>query len=317
MMTAPNFWYARTITPAASALLPLSWLWRSAAALRARFAKPYTASIPVICVGNVGVGGAGKTPTAIALIQAMAAKTPCFLTRGYGGSTVGPIVVSAPDAGLFGDEAVLLARYAPVIVARDRIKGLKLAESAGFDLVITDDGYQNPHFTKSASVLVFDGGVGIGNGQCIPSGPLRETLESALLRADAAVIIGDDVTKLRSQLGGLSVFTATLQPQDAKPEGVYVAFAGIGRPDKFFDTLRLAGYMVAETVTFPDHHPYTEADIDRLNRLAARHNAKLITTEKDQVRLPKDVSADVLPVALQIDDMANLAARLDYKVRAQ
>lgn len=317
MMKAPSFWYARHVTPQALVLLPLSWLWRMAGTARALLTKPYTSSIPVICVGNVSAGGAGKTPTAIALLKSMTAKNPCFLTRGYGGTVAGPIVVSAPDAKMFGDEAVLLARHAPVIVARDRVKGLKLAESAGFDLVITDDGYQNPSFTKTASVLVFDGGVGVGNGQCMPSGPLRETLGSALPRADAAVIIGDDVTKLRSRLGGLSVFTGTIQPQNAKPNGVYVAFAGIGRPEKFFDTLRQYGYPVAESVTFPDHHPYTLDDMDRLQRLAARHSATLITTEKDQVRLPKDVSAEVLPVVLHIDDMANFAARLDYKVRSQ
>jgi tetraacyldisaccharide 4'-kinase len=311
-LRAPAFWYERRFSPLTAALLPLSWVWALAARVRTRVALPYKASIPVVCVGNVTVGGAGKTPAAIALMYAMGAHKPCFLTRGYRGRVKSAALVPADArAEDYGDEAVLLSRHAATIVARKRKGGLKLAEQMGFDLVIADDGFQNPGFFKTRSVLVFDGAVGTGNGACLPAGPMRESLHSALPRADAALIVGDDVTGLRGELFGVPVFTGALETT-LRPHGNYVAFAGIGRPQKFFDTLKMAGFALSGALPFPDHHAYTQDDLDHIARLAAHHGAHIITTEKDHVRLPADFAKRVqtLPVSLRIDDMDGLISIL-------
>lgn len=309
-LTAPRFWYQKASWRSA-VLWPLSVLYRVTTKLRTAFATPYKSSLRVICIGNVTAGGAGKTPVAIALVHATAANRPVFLMRGYRGTSAAATLVTKPDAAIHGDEAVVLAEHAPVIVAKDRAAGLRLAETSGFDLVIADDGFQNPHFIKSASVLVFDGGVGIGNGAYMPAGPLREPLREALLRANAAVVIGDDKTNLRGELFSVPVFGAAFDTS-MRPSGRYLAFAGIGRPDKFFDTLKRAGFDLAETVSFPDHHAYSDSDMERLYSLAQRHQAHLITTEKDRVRLSARHAAMVtaLPVTLEIEDIAGLVAQV-------
>lgn len=325
-LTAPAFWHDQTRAGArlsAAALLPLSWLWVGAATIRGFFAKPYRSKLPVICIGNVDVGGTGKTPTAIALLDAVRAsglaQNPVFLTRGFGGTLGGPALFDngIADSRTAGDEAVLLAARAPTIVSRNRVRGLKFAEVSGFDCVIVDDGFQNPHFEKTVSLLVFDGASGIGNGLCLPAGPLRETLHSALARADAAIIIGSDANNIADQIAPLPIVHARIEPDTGRPHGMYVAFAGIGKPAKFFKTLVQNAYAVAETVAFPDHHPYTDYDVARLERLATRHNARLITTEKDYVRLPSQIRAqvDVLPVSVQIDAMPELLALIKGRMR--
>jgi len=309
-MTPPRFWYKDRPTVPAHILRIFSVLWLAATQFRLAMANPYSSRLPVICVGNVVLGGAGKTPTAKALVKALRAQNPCFLTRGYKGLTRVATHVSSPDARLYGDEAVLLSRYAPTIVARDRVEGLKLAETYGHDLVVADDGFQNPDFAKSASLLVIDGGMGIGNGLIVPAGPLRETLADALKRARAVLIIGHDKQGLGWIINGVPIFHGRMKPVNANPDGKYVAFAGIGRPEKFFTTLREAKYEVVETVSFPDHHVYTDADRERLESLAARHQARLITTEKDRVRFPQKSPIDMLEVELQIDDLESLVTLL-------
>lgn len=312
-LRAPDFWNHRRPGLAAIALLPLSWIWRAAGACRAHFAQPYTARIPVICVGNVTIGGAGKTPVAIALMQTFRDRNPCFMTRGYGGLIDAPVLVRDDNALRYGDEAVLLARHAPVIVAPNRKEGLRLAEQSGFGMVIADDGFQNPHFTKTSSVLVFDGSVGIGNGLCVPAGPCRETLDAAKARAAAAVIIGEDDTQLAERLSPLPVFSARMVPAPQSPPGRVLAFAGIGRPQKFFDTLTEAGYDVIDTVSFPDHHPYEQGDLELLISKASEVTARLITTEKDYVRLAPEARRfiDVLPARLAITQIDRLKALLE------
>jgi len=302
---APDFWYAGR-HPLAYVLLPLSWIWRFAAYLRAALTKPYTSGVKVICVGNIAVGGTGKTPACIALATRFQDKKIAFLTRGYGGRQRNPVVIRhATDAAQYGDEAVLLSRHAPVIVAANRARGLKVAEQQGFDIVIADDGFQNPSFTKDISVLVINGATGLGNGFVMPAGPLRETPASAAARAGAVLIVGPDATHVSDAFPGLPILNAhfSLLPGAPDVSVPYVAFAGIGQPQKFFNTLGDAGYVIAETVSFPDHHAYTGADLDRLQRLAARHNARLITTEKDYVRLlpAANVNIATLPVALAIE----------------
>lgn len=310
-MMPPRFWQQPNTTLPAIALQAFSPLWVLAARMRAHFANPYSSRLPVICVGNVTLGGAGKTPTAIALLKAFKVDNPCFLTRGYLGQTRVATHVASPDAGIYGDEAVLLSRHAPTIVSPNRVEGLRLAETTGHDLVIADDGFQNPTFAKNASLLVIDGGAGIGNGRVIPAGPLREPLNDALKRAKAVLIIGDDKNNVAKRIT-VPVFRGVMKPVNPQPSGKkYVAFAGIGRPEKFFATLREAQYNVIETVSFADHHAYTEADRARLASLAARHEAQLITTEKDRVRLAQNMKdVETLGVELEIEDIDRLVALL-------
>jgi len=324
-LTPPRFWYDQTSPDQrllAFALSPLSALWRAVTRLRWRLATPYQPSVPVICIGNITGGGTGKTPTAISLMQALQASQlslrPFFLTRGFGGALKGPVRVDTTRHGFkdVGDEALLLTAFAPTIVAHDRVAGIKYATQHGADCIIVDDGFQNPSFLKTASIIVIDGAVGIGNGRCMPAGPCRETLRDAIARATAIMLVGPDSTGLRPRLLALPVFAAHFKaaPDDgAKP---YVAFAGIGRPDKFFQTLNDSGHNVVDTVTFPDHYAYTARDIDRLQQLAARQHAKLITTQKDHVRLPPNTGVESLPVSLRIDGMPELITLLRTKLAA-
>lgn len=330
MMQKPPAFWTNTRMPRHRVLrhifTPLSWVWRGVTAARLKMATPYTASIPVICIGNATVGGTGKTPTTLAAFELITTHTlaqrPCILTRGYGATQAGPVFIAPASTPDFyaGDEPLLMAKRAPVIISRDRVKGLKLAEDMGFDCVICDDGLQNPHFTKTLSILVIDGPAGFGNGAVLPAGPLRAPLSHALGQVQAAIIIGSDTHQLKHMITGhsLPVFQAHIVASDTLTSAKnYVAFAGIGRPQKFFDTLADLKLNVVEHVSFPDHYLYTEADCTRLQRLAARHNATLVTTEKDWVRLAPDMQAitHFIPVMLQFDTPAPFTHLLQSALR--
>lgn len=322
-LSAPAFWY----DPHANVTLlkPFAALWRAVTRHRLKGVPIYLPRAKVICIGNVAAGGTGKTPLAISVIEALReagiANKPCFLTRGFGGHIKGPAIIEPDkaDARICGDEALLLARHAPTIVAQDRAAGLRLADEKGFDFVIADDGFQNPNLAKSASILVFDGAVGIGNGYCIPAGPCREPLEDALSRASACVIVGEDKTRMRERLLALPTFAAHFKAAyNTSPDTPYIAFAGIGRPEKFFDTLRANNYSVINSIPFPDHHVFTASDIARLKAEAAAKGARLITTEKDFVRLPDAARTivSVLPVTLKVDGATELTTLLRTKTSA-
>lgn len=262
---------------------------------------PEKAGVPVICIGNVVAGGAGKTPVAMSVAESLLRRgaKPHFLSRGYGGTTVSPTRVdpahhSARDVG---DEPLLLARLAPTWVARDRVAGAKTAASAGADVIILDDGFQNPALCKDISILVVDGGYGFGNGHVMPAGPLREDLNAALGRADAVAIIGTDSQRIGISVpGDKPVLAARFVPriEDDDLSGTAVlAFAGIGRPQKFFDTLAGMGCNLVATRAFADHHPYTSDEVMQLLEEAAAAGAVAVTTEKDAVRLPAE-SRDIV-----------------------
>ncbi len=276
---------------------------------------PWQAPVPVICVGNLVVGGAGKTPLAIALARHLIATghTPHFLSRGYGGREYGPVRVDLQhhNARAVGDEPLLLASVAHTWVASNRPVGARMACAAGADVIIMDDGFQNPSLAKDISVLAVDGGYGFGNHRVIPAGPLRERLSSGLWRADAAVVIGSDAT---GALNGIQNYCPvhkarlTPYPDDAIAGKRVFAFAGIGRPQKFYATLRQIGCTVAATKDFPDHHRYTPRRIIRLCEDATALDAILVTTEKDYVRLPDDAKTMVhaLRVELEWADVSSL-----------
>ena len=303
-MRTPDFW--RTKNWRSTLLLPVSLLYRFGSWMDRETTKPKTTSIPVVSVGNVTAGGTGKTPVTLALIPLL--KTtgfiPHILTRGYKSkySAMAHRVESTDAPEMVGDEAVLLAKAAPTWVGRDRFDSSQHAAEAGASVVVCDDAHQHYVLAKTLSFIVIDGPFGFGNERLLPAGPLREPLERALSRADAIVLIGADVHQLRPRFM-LPVFEASLVP-DAPAnllDHIYVAFAGIGRPQKFFDTLLDLGAALVVTHSFPDHHTYLRAEIEGLLAQAAAQNAKLITTEKDAVKLPADLreAIVVLPVRLE------------------
>ena len=294
-MRTPDHWHAPA-SATARLLLPLSGLYALAGRLRARWTVPHRTSVPVICLGNVTAGGTGKTPLAITLSAMLreGGHAPFFLTRGYGGRLAGPVRVDARSmtAQDVGDEPMLLAAAAPTIVARDRRAGAEIAVRAGASVIVMDDGYQNPTLHKDMGILVADAGGGLGNGRLIPAGPLREAPETAMARAHALVVIGDgpgadDLVRIAG-LRSVPVFRASLAPVgdvNHIRRKRLLAFAGIGRPEKFFESLRAAGGDLRDARAFPDHHPYTEKDATALLEAARAAALELVTTEKDMIRL--------------------------------
>ncbi len=295
-MIPPDWWSHGRTPPWPMRALPPVYAWATAWRMR----RPgWTAPVPVICCGNATVGGAGKTPLALDLghrLQA-AGHRVAYLTRGHGGEATDTTRVIPANAATIGDEPQLLASQAPTYVGADRAAAARLAIAEGAEVLIMDDGLQNPTLTKTASLLVIDGGAGFGNGRILPAGPLRESVARAAARSSAAVLIGDDTANAVTHLpAGLPILRARLVPNAADLAALprrIVAFAGIGRPQKFFDTLTESGHRPLAKLSFPDHHLYTEADLQRLRAEARKQDAALVTTEKDHVRLPRRVRGDI------------------------
>ena len=310
-MRAPDFWRTRTFF--AGLLAPLGALYGASVAFKARTAKPCDPGIPVICVGNLTAGGSGKTPVAIAVAEMLRAQghRPYFLTRGYGGSERGPALATrGHSATVMGDEAVLLARTAPTVVARNRAAGARLACEKGATAIVMDDGHQNFSLRKSLSLVVVDAETGFGNGYQIPAGPLREPVGQGLSRADAVVLVGEGAPDLKDFRG--PVLRAHLAPDGAAFAGKTVfAFAGIGRPEKFVASLEASGAHVTGSCFFPDHHPYGEDELLQLRAVAG--DAILVTTEKDFARLTtaQREGIRVLKITATFDEPAVMAGLLD------
>ena len=311
----PSFWW-RPPGLISGLLSPLAAVYGAVAAWR--MAQPgRAAGIPIVCIGNLTLGGAGKTPAAIAVAQILAGagRRPIVLSRGYGGALPGPVGVDPAQhrSADVGDEPLLLARFAPTIVARDRAAGADAARAAGAGSIVMDDGFQNPALRKDRSIVVVDGRRGIGTGKVFPAGPLRAPLESQLRRADALLIVGAGAAgeAIAAVAKGRPVFRGRLEP-DARALAVLkgrrvLAFAGIGDPEKFFVTLRDAGVEIAAAVAFPDHHRYRRSEARELIERAAREGLVLVTTEKDLARLygQDDLAAlaaitRALPVRLRV-----------------
>ena len=317
-MRPPDFWTRTdTVSRIVGALLtPLGWLYAWTVRYRAAHATPYRASVKVICVGNLTAGGTGKTPICIALAKALIARgrRPVFLTRGYGGKVRGAAFVASDDrATHVGDEPLLLAATAPVIVSADRAAGARLAEEHGFDIIIMDDGHQNFTLAKDLSLIVVDAAAGFGNHRVLPAGPLREPVAQGLARADAVIVSGAGTPDLGGFAGPV-LHTALVQDETPlKPGARVVAFAGIGRPGKFFDALTAQGFEIADHKAYGDHHHYTQSEIVRLKRRAAAVQAVLVTTEKDYVRLTRAEREGIvaLPVHSRFEEPAALGGLLD------
>ncbi len=314
-MNAPGFWARDGVLP--RLLTPVSHL--VAASTARRLARPgWRAPVPVVCCGNVTVGGSGKTTLALDLGARLLARGArvAFLTRGYGGQVRG-VVQAAPggDAAQVGDEALLLAALAPTFVSADRAAGAQAAVAAGATVLVMDDGLQNPGLVQDLPLLVIDGAAGFGNGRVLPAGPLREPVAIGAARCRVAVLIGPDAANAAAQLPpGLPVLRADLAPDAAGLVGQRVlAFAGIGRPSKFFATLAQAGAQVVDQAAFPDHHPFRPAELERLLRRAAELGAAPVTTPKDAVRLPPGVRSQVrvAGVSLRWADEAQIESLLE------
>lgn len=305
-MRAPDFWSGRTLF--STLLLPLGAMYGAAGKIRRMAVSPWKAPVPVICIGNLVAGGAGKTPVAQAVAQHMISQgvEVHFLSRGYGGKLEGPVRVGRGihEAADVGDEPLLLAAIAPCWVSTDRVAGAKAALAAGARAIVMDDGHQNPSLAKSASLVVVDGEVGFGNGRVIPAGPLREPVAEGLARADAVVVLGEDKTGVANNLpAGMPVLRGNLEPseQSRSLDGKAVlAFAGIGRPEKFFDTVRALGCEVIETRAFPDHHPYSYKELREIIDAASSAGALPVTTAKDAVRLPDDLRSQIMVVEVEV-----------------
>lgn len=317
-MRAPEFWdkHDPLSRLAAAALSPIGTLYGATVRWKFRNRKPYRAPVPVICVGNITAGGSGKTPIAAAIADAIIArgKNPFFLTRGYGGRLSGPLVVgNEHGAREVGDEPLILSRIAATVVSRDRRRGAKLAVERGADVIVMDDGHQNFAIVKDLSIVVVDAETGFGNGRVLPAGPLREPVDQGLARANAVVLMGNGSPPLNGFNGPVlraSIEAATHENWKGRR---VIAFAGIGRPEKFFRSVTAQGADVVEVLAFPDHHPYTQDELALLKAKARGENAQLITTEKDYVRLAVVDREDVamLPIRAVIAPPAELDRLLD------
>jgi tetraacyldisaccharide 4'-kinase len=318
-MREPGFWY-RPASFKSHLLRPISALYGAIAARRLQ-RRGVDAGIPVICVGNYHGGGAGKTPTVLALAKLLheLGEAPVVLSRGYRGRLKGPVRVDAARHGAadVGDEPLMLAQSLPVVVSRGRADGVALAKSLNASVILMDDGFQNPAVTKDASLIVIDAVRGIGNAQVMPSGPLRAPLAAQIERTDALVVIGTGNaadTVVGTIIGqGKPVLRARFLPEQASLAALrgkrVLAFAGIGDPARFFATLREAGVDVVSARTFPDHHPLTPDEAASLVAESESGGLTPVTTEKDLARLRgpdglPDWARSVIPfkVTLEFDD---------------
>ena len=324
-LATPRWWYVRSGAPAPftrAMMRPLSWAWAAVTARRIARTTPVDCGAPVICVGNLTVGGTGKTPVVMALLERLRARgiEAHALSRGYGGREAGPLRVDPRHhtADDVGDVPLMVAQAGPAWIARDRVAGALAAVAAGAQAIVMDDGHQNPRLKKALSLVVVDGETRdnewpFGDGAVFPAGPMREPLALGLARADAVVLmmpldLAEPDPELMLRLAGKPVLIARLQPAAPPPPGPQLGFAGVGKPWKVERSLKAAGCQLVDFASFPDHAPYGEDALRALARQAEAHGAGLVTTQKDWARLPPQWRARVAawPVRAVFEDEAGL-----------
>lgn len=325
---APPFWYEPRGWQA-HCLAPASWAYGAVARFRMESARPPQVMAPVLCIGNLTVGGSGKTPAVIAVGKAAAESgyKPGFLTRGYGGSITGPhrVDLDHDTALTVGDEPLLLARTAPTMVAGNRAAGAQRLADDGIDFIIMDDGFQSRSVHYDYALIALDARRGIGNGAVIPAGPLRAPMVDQMRHADALLRIGDGeagasviraAARAAKPMMRADIVASPIRGLKTKP---LLAYSGIGDPDKFFDTLRGIGHWLTMTRAYGDHHFFTEADAEDLLLHADLESLELVTTEKDAVRLTHTEGplgelrqrTRVLPVELEFESPVALQSLID------
>ncbi len=332
----PTFWYGKSGKLAQWMRIPLegaSLIYQAGRVLSNMGKRPYQSHLPVLCIGNLVAGGSGKTPVALALYDLLISEklcsAPCFLTRGYGGREKGPLRVepNTHDAAAIGDEPLLLSTKGPVVVSANRKAGAQRIETHGADAIVMDDGLQNPGLAKTLSFVAIDGRTGFGNGKLLPAGPLREPLATGLARADAFILIGEDQCGVKALLPpDIPVFHAHLAvPHSwiADTKSSYIAFTGLGQPNKFKASLEDLKIKIVDWQAFPDHHTYSVQELSRLAEKAREKGARLITTEKDAVKIPErfiqENPLDILPVEICWEEPETLKSflRNNLKKNAQ
>lgn len=316
-MKTPTFWNKPGII--STLLLPIGWIYALLTRIRIMLVRPKKVNIPVICIGNLTAGGTGKTPVSISLAEMLQAQklNPYFISRGYGGSLKGVLVDNSKHQPKdVGDEPLLLSKQAPVVVNSDRIAGAQLAQENGADILIMDDGFQNPYLYKDISFIVVDGALGFGNRRPIPSGPLRESLTGGLKRADAIIIIGEDKQK-RGKFIDKPIFRGTMEPSIKTLKGEkIIAFAGIGRPSKFYYSLIALEAILIKTIDFPDHHTYTVDELEQIIQEAKTLKASIYTTSKDFVKIPTSLQKhfQVLEITIKWENPKSLMQFIHNKL---
>jgi tetraacyldisaccharide 4'-kinase len=275
------------------------------AKIRHKITRPYKLNVPIVCVGNVVVGGGGKTPSVICLAQMLRqyGKNPYIISRGYKAKNKRNILVSEMHTALeVGDEPLLLAKVAPTIIGKNRRLSAKMAIKLGANVIIMDDGLQNNSLHKDLSILMIDGGYGFGNGEVLPAGPLREPVADAVAKTELVILVGRDEANIVNQLPkNAKLMRANMQLNtDTMPQKV-VAFCGIARPLKFYDSLKETGFELLQTYDFPDHHFFGEAELQEMFDYATRYNVILVTTEKDWVRLSDDWRLKIVPIKADLN----------------
>jgi len=324
----PSFWFPKSDKdrkPLLETMLsPAAFLYQFIHRTNYHLHPPAKRPPYIICVGNAVAGGGGKTPVSISLMEIVknnfSDKNAYFLSRGYGGTNNAPLQVNTDQdqPQIVGDEPLILARHGQTIISKNRRNGVQKIQDSHGDLIIMDDGLFNNSIFKNLSFLVIDGLTGFGNLKTIPAGPLREPLSLIFKKIDAVLLIGKDYTNALQYIpSGIPVFYGAIIPQfNPVSAQVYIGFAGIGWPEKFKLTLMDLGLHLKEFIAFPDHHTYSQSDIDKLRSLEKKHHAKLITTEKDWVRLPKELQShiDYVPIKIKWDDEQSLINYLKMKI---
>ena len=311
-----NIWYSNQIfyRLVSYLLIPISLLYLLIFYLIRIFKTEYKIDIPIICIGNINLGGTGKTSTLLEIINHFKInnKNICVLLKGYGGKkTIFKKVSPDESAVLVGDEAILYSNHVPTYISTNRRLAVKkILDDVNPDFILLDDGFQDKSLFKDKNILMVNGERAFGNKLCLPAGPLRELIKPALKRAQFLIIVGNDKTKIKSMYNDIEIdtLTASIEPLYIDKNKKYLAFSGIGNNQSFFDTLINSNCNVPKTFEFADHHFYTEGELNNLKKIASENNLSLITTEKDFMKIPEKFKKkiDFLEIDLIIHDEEKL-----------